>query len=462
MRKFLKSVVAAVLVASMSVTGLATIASAKTTTNISEAYTINRVSYQYLPEPNTFTSWASIPLYDDAGYAYPSDISVVNYNFSENDAGILMKYVYGSGVSQRDVPLWYSDSTSNVLFEYAANRYYTIEELSDKGKDCFKNSGNANNKLQDANYMKYYTGYTPANTAWYMTIDLDHGARHGYYLIPFKKTGEDLGSFRTFADLFWYLKQYCNYSDDQIANFKSDAKFYLKYYINALLRGANQRAYTDAEIEKYWNVLISGFSYDEPTYAHFTVGIHVVKSKTMINILDLKDDEVFWDCSGHALTKQDMLNGNLPVGNSRSLDYVYATSAAKKIMGDTVNDWVSGKTAKDCYKKDFKVVATDSVTATSDSKSTTPTFTKSAKIAKTQLNKVLKGLKAGTITMSNAEYKALRKLYQNSGMPSSEIKGKTFNKNLKIAMVQKLRYALPYMSSEQVKSLRKQLADILG
>ena len=464
MRKFLKSVVAAVLVASMSATGLAPIASAKTTTSSSSAQYSSLFSstYKNLPKSNTFTSWACIPLYDDAGYCRPSAESVVNYNFSENDSDIIMNYVYGSGVDQRDTPLWYGDSTSSALYAYAACRYYTIEELSEKGKDCFKNSGNAGRNLRDASSMKNYTGYTPANTAWYMAFYLDNSVRLSYYSIRPWNDGRDPVSFYTFADLFWYLKQYCGYTDAQMANFKSDAKLYLKYHINPYLRGAGQREYTDAEIEKYWNVIIAGFSYDEPTYDHSTAGTHVVELDTMINVLDLKEDEVFWDLFGHALTKQDMLNGNLPVGDSSSLSYVYATSAAKKIMGDTVNDWVIGATAKECYKKDFKVVAADSVTTTSDSKSSTPTLTKSAKTAKTQLSKLLKGLKAGTITITNTEYKKLRTLYKAVDMPSSVVKGKTFNKNLKIALVQKLNYALPYMTAKQVSSLRSQLKAILA
>lgn len=457
MRKFLKSVVASVLVASMSVTGLATIASSKMTTSSSSAQypSLFSSTYKNLPKSNTFTSWASIPLYDDAGYCRPSAESVVNYNFSENDSDIIMNFIYGSGVDQRDTPLWYDDNTSRGLYAGAANRAYTIEELSDKGKDCYKNSGNTGELLRDANSMRYYTGYTPANTAWYMAFYLDNSVRLSYYSIRPWNDGRDPVSFYTFADLFWYLKQYCGYTDAQIANFKSDAKLYLKYHINPYLRRAGQREYTDAEIEKYWNVIIAGYSYDEPTYDHSTAGIDVVYTDTMINVLDLKEDEVFWDKSGHALTKQDMLNGNLPVGDSSSLSYVYATSAAKKIMGDTVNDWVIGRTAKECYKKDFKVVATDSVT-------TTPTLSSSAKTAKTQLNKVLKGLKAGTITITNTEYKKLRTLYKAVDMPSSVVKGKTFNKNLKIALIQKLNYALPYMTAKQVSSLRSQLKAILA
>lgn len=440
MRKFLKSVVAAVLVASMSVTGLATLASAKTTTNISEACTVNRVSYQYLPKPTTFTQGKE------------------KFIFSENDADGMMGCFYGSR-GQDVLPTWYGTGIPENLYYWAEQRMYTIEELSSKGSDCITNPY-AKKWYYDTNDMKKYTGYTPANTAWNMAIELDAAVREAYYGLQGQAI-IDFSTRLTFADMFWYLKQYCGYTDTQIANFKSDAKFFLKNYVNPTLKYYSQREYTDAEIEKYWDVLVLGFSYDQPTYAHDTAS-GSVNTKGLINVLDLKDDEVFWDAFGHAMTKQDMFNGNLATGASFDLDNVWATSAAKKTMGNTVNDWVYGKTAKDCYKKDFKVVATDSVTTTSDSKSTTPTLTKSAKIAKTQLNKVLKGLKAGTITMSNAEYKALRKLYQNSGMPSSEIKGKTFNKNLKIAMVQKLRYALPYMSNAQVKSLRTQLAGILA
>lgn len=440
MRKFLKSVVAAVLVASMSVTGLATIASAKTTTNISEACTVNRVSYQYLPKPTTFTQGKE------------------KFIFSENDADGLMSCLYGSG-GQDALPTWFETGTPETLYYWAEQRMYTIEELSTKGSDCISNPY-AKKWYYDTIGMKKYTGYTPANTVWYMAVHLDAAVREAYYGMQGQAI-RDFHTCLTFADMFWYLKQYCGYTDAQIANFKSDAKFFLKNYVNRVLKYYGQREYTDAEIEKYWDVLVLGFSYDQPTYVHDTAS-GSVNTKGLINVLDLKDDEVFWDAFGHAMTKQDMFNGNLATGDSFDLDNVWATSAAKKIMGNTVNDWVYGKTAKDCYKKDFKVVATDSVTTTSDSKSTAPTLTKSAKVAKTQLNKVLKGLKAGTVTMSNAEYKALRKLYQNSGMPSSEIKGKTFNKNLKIAMVQKLRYALPYMSNAQVKSLRTQLAGILA
>ena len=440
MRKFLKSVVAAVLVASMSVTGLATIASAKTTTNISEACTKDRVSYQYLPKPNTFAKGDS------------------KFIFSKDDADGLMRCYYGSE-GQDALPTWHGIGSPENLYYWCERRAYKIEELSSKGSDCITNPY-AKKWYPDAKGMQKYTGYTPVNTAWYMAIELDTAVRETYYGLKGKAI-VDFGTRLTFADMFWYLKQYCGYTDAQIANFKSDAKFFLKNYVNHVLKSYGQREYTDAEIEKYWNVLILGFSYDQPTYCH-SVASDSVNTNGLINVLDLKDDEVFWDGFGHAMTKQDMFNGNLATGDSFDLDNVWATSAAKKIMGDTVNDWVYGKTAKDCYKKDFKVVATDSVTTTSDSKSTTPTLTKSAKIAKTQLNKLYKGLKAGTVTMTNAEYKALRKLYQNSGMPSSEIKGKTFNKNLKIALVQKLRYALPYMSNAQVKSLRTQLAGILA
>lgn len=446
MRKFLKSVVAAVLVASMSVTGLATIASAKTTTNISEACTVNRVSYQYLPKPTTFTG------------AAPVTGVKTSYIFSDSDADGMMSYFYGSD-SQADLPAYF-DTTAWNLYYWCERRAYKIEELSSKGKDCITNPYAKKWMPTSSDLKKSYTGYTPANTAWKMAIELDAAVREAYYGLQGQAI-IDFSTCLTFADMFWYLKQYCGYTDAQIANFKSDAKFFLKNYVNLILNTRNQREYTDAEIEKYWNVLILGFSYDQPTYVH-SIASDSVNTKGLINVLDLKDDEVFWDAFGHAMTKQDMFNGNLATGDFFDLDNVWATSAAKKIMGNTVNDWVHGKTAKDCYKKDFKVVATDSVTTTSDSKSTTPTLTKSAKVAKTQLNKVLKGLKAGTVTMSNAEYKALRKLYQNSGMPSSEIKGKTFNKNLKIAMVQKLRYALPYMSNAQVKSLRTQLAGILA
>lgn len=433
MKKTLKAMVSVLMAAVISVTSLCTMASAKKDINISEAFTKARVSYQYLPKPTTFTEGSA------------------KYIFSKDDADGYMSSYYGSG-GQDTLPLW-CDRASYALYYWAEQRFFTIEELSSKGDACVTNNDGAKMRLPDAKDMKKYTGYTPANTAWKMAIDLDLAVRESYYGLQGHYV-KDFSTRLTFADMFWYLKQYCGYTDAQIVNFKSDAKFFLKNYVNPTLKYYGQREYTDAEIEKYWDVLILGFSYDQPTYCHKTA-TGTINTDGLINVLDLKDDEVFWDGFGRAMTKQDMFNGNLATGFACDLDCVWATSAAKKIMGDTVNDWVIGSNVKECYKKDFKVVATDSVT-------TTPTLSSSAKTAKTQLSKLLKGLKAGTITITNTEYKKLRTLYKAVDMPASVVKGKTFNKNLKIAILQKLNYALPYMTAKQVSSLRSQLKAILA
>lgn len=434
MKKTLKAMVSVVMAAVISVTSLCTMASAKTGTNISEVCTKDRVSYQYLPKPTTFTNGSK------------------KFIFSKDDADGIMSCFYGTG-SQDALPAWYDTGVPENLYFWAIQRRYTIEELSSKGSDCITNPYAKKWYYSAKDMKKKYTGYTPTNAAWYMAIRLDAAVRESYYGLQGQAI-IDFTTLYTFADMFWYLKQYCGYTDAQIANFKSDAKFFLKNYVNPTLKYYGQREYTDAEIEKYWDVLILGFSYDQPTYVHDTAS-GSVNTDGLINVLDLKDNEVFWDGFGHAMTKQDMFNGNLATGDSCDLDCVWATSAAKKIMGDTVNDWVYGRTAKECYKKDFKVVATDSVT-------TTPTLSSSAKTAKTQLSKLLKGLKAGTITITNTEYKKLRTLYKAVDMPASVVKGKTFNKNLKIALVQKLNYALPYMTAKQVSSLRSQLKAILA
>ncbi len=446
MRKFIKSVVAAVLVASMSVTGLATMASAKTTSS-SVDYNRDFISYDYLPKPNSF--------YGKDNFTG----EVTEYNFTKNDADNLMKGWFGSG--GRDImPEWFENNqVGTSIYCRSMDRSFPVETLAKNGADCFPSNAFSAKYFPVKKDMTCYTGYTPANVAWRMAIDLDMCARQQYYGIR-GESAHDFGSRYTFADLFWYLKQYCGYTDSQIVKFKSEAKLYIKTALNPLMEANGARSYTDAEIEKYWDKLIWAFDYDDPTFNHSTASASIW-STTPVNILDMKDDEVFWDYFGHALTKSDVLAGNLPTGAADDLKNVWATSAAKKIMGDTYEGWVTGRTAKECYKETFKVVATDSV-KTSDAKTSTPTLTKSAKTAQTQLNKVMKGLKAGTVKMTTAEYKALKKIYQSVDMPSSVISGKTFNKNLKIALVQKLRYALPYMSNAQVKSLRVQLAGILN
>lgn len=446
MRKFIKSVVAAVLVASMSVTGLATMASAKTTSS-SVDYNRDFISYDYLPKPNSF--------YGRDNFTG----KITEFNFTENDADNLFKGRFGSG-GREIMPIWFENNqVGESIYARSMDRSFPVETLAKNGADCFKGVNDFSAGYYPAKKdMTPYTGYTPANVAWNMAIALDMCARQQYYGLR----GESIIDFLTrytFADLFWYLKQYCGYTDSQIAKFKSEAKLYIKTVLNPLMDGNGARPYTDAEIEKYWDKLVWAFDYDDPTFTHSNAS-QSVWAKTPVNVLDMKDDEVFWDYFGHALTKSDVLAGNLPTGYSGDLKNVWATSAAKKIMGDTYEDWVIGKTAKECYKETFKVVATDSI-KTSDAKTSAPTLTKSAKIAKTQLNKVMKGLKDGSVKMTTAEYKALKKIYQNADMPSSVISGKTFNKNLKIALVQKLRYALPYMSNAQVKSLRVQLAGIL-
>ena len=93
MRKFIKSVVAAVLVASMSVTGLATMASAKTTSS-SVDYNRDFISYDYLPKPNSF-------------YGRDNVTGVVTeYNFTKNDADNQFKGWFGSG-GEDIKPEWY-------------------------------------------------------------------------------------------------------------------------------------------------------------------------------------------------------------------------------------------------------------------------------------------------------------------------------------------------------------------
>ena len=245
----------------------------------------------------------------------------------------------------------------------------------------------------------------------------------------------------TFADIKWYLKTECGWSDKDCEILKDDAVDYIMTSINKEFdsiynvysaslteTGYVTRPYTQAEAEKYWDKIVMVFD-KSPCIASdkYADGLGYRGYLNYINIFDMKDDQVYYDLAGRSITKADVFSGTMATG-------YYCDGATKNAQ---------------------KILNGEKV-------STTLTLTKSAKIAKTQLNKVMRGLKDGSVKMTTAEYKALKKIYQNADMPSSVISGKTFNKNLKIALVQKLRYALPYMSKAQVKSLRVQLAGILA
>lgn len=259
----------------------------------------------------------------------------------------------------------------------------------------------------------------------------------------------------TYADLVWYLKTYCGYTDKQCEVFKDEAVEYILNVINPLFESLNNayskslsktysstgyvtRLYTKEEAEKYWDKIVLVFEETPCGYAKVATSSGSTNSRfaykayyKLINILDMNDNQVYYDLAGRGITKADVLSGNLATG------YYLETSTenAQKVMnGEKV---------------------------TTPSTDTKPTVA-ARKAAKTLLNKVKAGLNGGTVKMSNAEYKKLRTLYKAVDMPSSVVKGKTFNKNLKIALIQKLNYALPYMTAKQVSSLRSQLKAILA
>lgn len=391
MRKFLKSVVAAILVASMSVTGLATIASAK------------NVSYSQLPK--AYYDWAMVEKYENSGKFYWDALEDMGWGLSGN---------YGASEAEEFIGIPAQLIRRTITFENMYSRDVV-------GRDASKIHGV--DKLTKGDVVRY--------AVWSLRKCASEGGWCELY---------------TYADIVWYLMNECGWSREDCEIFKDDAVDYILNCVNPEFESLMNyyrkersdtnyvtRKYTEEEAEQYWDRIVLVFD-ESPCIVNkkYAEGLGYKASLRYINMLDMKNNQVYYDMAGRTITKTDVKSGILASG-------YYCDGSTKNAQ---------------------KLLSGD--TTTSDSKSTTPTLTKSAKVAKTQLNKVLKGLKAGTITMSNAEYKALRKLYQNSGMPSSEIKGKTFNKNLKIAMVQKLRYALPYMSNAQVKSLRTQLAGILA
>lgn len=369
MRKFIKSVVAAVLVASMSVTGLATMASAKTTSS---------------QLPKSYYDW------------FAMDEAFLN-------GGDYDDYVF---------------ETLSGVPNQILRRVTTLDTMYDRkivGRDISKISGA--DKLTKGDVVQLGVSGLQASTSR-GTCDL-----------------------LTFADIKWYLKTECGWSDKDCKILKDDAVDYIMTSINkefdslynaysADLTETNYitRPYTQAEAEKYWDKIVMVFD-KSPCIVNekYADGLGYRAHLNYINIFDMKDDQVYYDLAGRSITKADVFSGTMATG-------YYCDGATKNAQ---------------------KILNGEKV-------STTPTLTKSAKIAKTQLNKVMKGLKDGSVKMTTAEYKALKKIYQSADMPSSVISGKTFNKNLKIALVQKLRYALPYMSNAQVKSLRVQLAGILN
>lgn len=259
----------------------------------------------------------------------------------------------------------------------------------------------------------------------------------------------------TYADLVWYLKTYCGYTDKQCEVFKDEAVEYILNAINPLFDSLNNyyskslaktysptgyvtRHYTKEEAEKYWDKIVLVFDEAPCTYTNVALSAGGTTRKfgykahyKLVNVLDMNDNQVYYDLAGRGITKADVMSGNLATG------YYLETSTenAQKVMnGEKVT------------------------TPSTDTKPTVAT----RKAAKTLLNKVKAGLNGGTVKMSNAEYKKLRTLYKAVDMPASVVKGKTFNKNLKIALIQKLNYALPYMTAKQVSSLRSQLKAILA
>lgn len=259
----------------------------------------------------------------------------------------------------------------------------------------------------------------------------------------------------TYADLVWYLKTYCGYTDKQCEVFKDEAVEYILNVINPLFDSLNNyyskslaktysptgyvtRHYTKEEAEKYWDKIVLVFDEAPCTYTNVALSAGGTTRKfgykahyKLVNIFDMKEDQVYYDLAGRGITKADVLSGICATG------YYLETSTknAQKVMnGEKVT------------------------TPNTDTKPTAA----ARKAAKTLINKTKLGLNKGTVKMSTAEYKKLRTLYKAVDMPASVVKGKTFNKNLKIAIVQKLNYALPYMTAKQVSSLRSQLKAILA
>lgn len=374
MRKFIKSVVAAVLVASMSVAGLATMASAKS------------VSLSQLPK--AYYDWASV------------------------------EKICTTGTGRGDYEAYVSEELAGVPNQIL-RRVTTLDTMYDRkivSRDISKISGS--DKLTKGDVVQFGMASL-------------HGSMY-----------QGICELFTFADIKWYLKTECDWSDKDCEILKDDAVDYIitsinnqfdnsysnAYHADVTETGYVTRPYTQAEAEKYWDKIVMVFD-KSPCVVNERIpdGMGYRANLNYINIFDMKDDQVYYDLAGRSITKADVFSGTMATG-------YYCDGATKNAQ---------------------KILNGEKV-------STTPTLTKSAKIAKTQLNKVMKGLKDGSVKMTTAEYKALKKIYQNADMPSSVISGKTFNKNLKIALVQKLRYALPYMSNAQVKSLRVQLAGILA
>lgn len=307
MRKFLKSVVAAVLVASMSVTGSATIASAKTTTSSSSASAVktHSVTLHGITFKNVTLDWGSkmnVPVKE----SYKRKDNAENYGgfpFTAEEEAIMRRALYREqslDEYNKMNPYNKTTLTDDDVLAYFEYNCYSPEEAK------YRQASISTSKTTGDVYISYTSKFDTGK--W--NIDPEPCCNANYFTV--------LRSDITITDAIYYAKNIAGYTKAQVTKmYKTRAVEYLMDKTKERKVGQIKLALADgydlsvskSEANKYW----------DKCFRHKIAMSDAVINTWSYKISDMQSNMVYFDVLGRGFTKKDLLEGNLPSGGMFTL-----------------------------------------------------------------------------------------------------------------------------------------------
>ncbi len=313
MRKFIKSVVAAVLVASMSVTGLATMASAKTTSSSVSASAVktHSVTLHGITFKNVTLDWGSkmnVPV-KESYKRLGCDESELPFT-AEEEAIMRRALLREQSLDEYNKMNPYNKTTltDDDVLAYFEYNCYSPEEAK------YRQAITETSKTTGDVYVYYTNKYDTSK--W--NIDYMPCCNANFFTA--------LRSDITITDAIYYAKNIAGYTKAQVTKmYKTRAVEYLRDktkerktgQIKLALAYGYDLSVSKNEANKYW---------DKCFYHKIALSDAVVNTWSY-KISDMQSNMVYFDILGRGFTKKDLLMGNLPSGGMNTL-----TARAKAVF----------------------------------------------------------------------------------------------------------------------------------